>query len=171
MEGKAQVMTGLSNVFRRWQDLLSHLSEEQAHTPLEPSDWTLKDVLAHLWAWQQVSVARMQAALQDAQPAYPTWWAMFAPDPDADVDRTNAWIYETNREKPWSVILSDWQEQFERYVELTKQVREEDLLQLGRYPWMGSYALIASTMGTLEHHEEHFHELQSWMINHGYQAE
>lgn len=167
MDGKAQILAGLSDIFRHWQDLLSRLSDEQVHAPLLPSDWTVKDVLAHLWAWQQVSVARMQAALQGTQPVFPTWWEMFAPDPDADVDRTNAWIFEANRDKPWTMVFADWKEQFEGYIELTRQVPEEDLLQLGRYPWMGSYALSASSMGSLEHHEEHLEVLLAWLEEHG----
>jgi hypothetical protein len=32
------------------------------HIPTPVSCWTPKDVVAHLWAWQQHSIARLQEA-------------------------------------------------------------------------------------------------------------
>jgi hypothetical protein len=74
MADKSQILARLKQVFILWQDLLASLDEAQMTTPLTPSDWTVKDIVAHMWAWQQGSVARMEAALQDRQPAYPDWW-------------------------------------------------------------------------------------------------
>ncbi len=65
------------------------------------------------------------------------------------------------------MVYEDWKNQFEHYVELTKQIAEDDLLELGRYPWMGNYALSASAMGSLEHHEEHYDTLRLWLVQHG----
>ncbi len=84
MEGKQQIVTGLNDIYRRWKDLLSSLSEDQILTPLQPSTWTVKDVVAHLWAWQQGSVARMEAALENREPHYPEWWKVNGPNPEAN---------------------------------------------------------------------------------------
>jgi hypothetical protein len=168
MTNKQQILTALAEIFNRWQVLLASLSNAQITEPLLPSSWTVKDIVAHLWAWQQASVARMQAALQDRQPEYPRWWEIFGPDPEEDVDRTNAWIYEANRDIPWSTLLLAWKAQFMQYLELIKKVPEKDLLQEGRFKWMGSYPLSASPMGSCEHHEEHIDTLLAWLIQHGY---
>jgi hypothetical protein len=167
MNGKQQILTGLTEVYDRCQALLANLSEERIAKPLLPSSWTVKDVIAHLWSWQQASVARMEAALADREPEYPNWWEILGPDPEEDVDRTNAWLYVASRDKPWSRVYADWKAQFQRYLELTRQMPEEDLLQLGRYAWMGKYALSASAMGSLEHHEEHYETLSVWLGKHG----
>ena len=167
MEDKQLIITKLTEVFNRWQELLASLSEEQITAPLLPSTWTVKDVVAHMWAWQQASVARADAALHDRQPDYPRWWVVMGPDPNEDVDRTNAWIYEANRDKPWQSVYADWKAQFQRYLELLKQIPESDLLQPERYAWMGSYALAASCMGSMEHHEEHLEILLAWLHEHG----
>jgi hypothetical protein len=167
MEDKQLIITKLAEVFNHWQELLASLSEEQITAPLLPSTWTVKDVVAHMWAWQQASVARADAALHDREPDYPRWWVVMGPDPNEDVDRTNAWIYETNRDKPWPSTYADWKAQFQHYLELLKQIPESDLLQPGRYAWMGSYALAASSMGSMEHHEEHMEILLAWLHEHG----
>ncbi|OGO26266.1 MAG: hypothetical protein A2136_09400 [Chloroflexi bacterium RBG_16_54_11] len=166
INGKGQILAALTDVFNRWQKLLSNMSEEQFTAPLVPSQWSVKDVIAHLWSWQQVSVARMQAALQGKDPEYPGWWERFGPDPEEDVDRTNAWLYEASRDKAWRQVHADWKEQFERYVGLARLVPEEDLLELGKFPWMGNYALVASAMGSLGHHEEHLEILAKYLQEH-----
>ena len=118
MTDKQHIVDELAEVFNRWQMLLASLSEEQINTPLLPSTWTVKDVVAHLWSWQQASVARAEAAVQDRQPDYPRWWQILGPNPDEDVDRTNAWLYEASRGKLWQVVYDDWKSQFMHYLEL-----------------------------------------------------
>jgi hypothetical protein len=167
MENKKHILDGLSDIFNRWQVLLAGLSEEQILAPLTPSNWTIKDVVAHLWSWQQASLARMEAALQDKEPNYPDWWVQRGPDPEEDVDGTNALLYELSKEKPWRQVYSDWKTQFEHYLELTGQISEKDFLQPGRYAWMGQYAIADSSNGSLDHHKEHYETLTNWMMEHG----
>jgi hypothetical protein len=166
MNDRGQILAALQEQLDRWQELLAGLSAEQIAAPLLPSPWSVKDVIAHLWAWQQASVARAEAALHDREPEYPAWWERFAPDPEEDVDRTNAWIYETYRDKPWSSVVADWKTQFLRYLELAKQIPEKDLLEPGRYAWMGGYSLLDSLQGSREHHEEHIEDLLAWLREH-----
>ena len=71
MNDKKQILTMLKEEFNRWENLLGGMSEEQITAPHLPSNLSIKDVIAHLRAWQQVSVARLEAALHNQQPAYP----------------------------------------------------------------------------------------------------
>jgi hypothetical protein len=167
MNDKGQIISKLTGVFNRWQDLIASLDEAQIIALQLPGRWSVKDVIAHLWTWQQISVARMDAAVNEMEPKYPQWWDTFGPDPEEDVDRTNAWIYETNRDKPWRAVYVNWKEQFQRYLELTSEIPEKDLLEVGRYTWMGKYALSASSMGSFEHHEQHLDTLLTWLRDHG----
>ncbi len=167
METKSQILADLFDIFNRWQELLASLSDEQINQPLLPSQWTVKDIVAHMWSWQQASVARIEAALHDKTPAYPRWWQILGPDPEEDVDRTNARLYESNREKPWANVYADWKSQFKHFLELSSQIPENDLLEPGRYAWMGSRALSASSLGSLDHHREHYDELRDWLREYG----
>ena len=40
-------------------------------TPQSDFDWSVKDVVSRLWAWQQVSIARMEGGLWDREPVFP----------------------------------------------------------------------------------------------------
>jgi hypothetical protein len=163
VENKQQIISNLDQVYHRWLDLLKTFSTEQIQQPLLPSLWTVKDVIAHLWAWQQASVARANAALNDNLPDYPDWWKACGPDPDEDVDQTNAYIYTANRDKDWDVVFTSWNQQFQHYLRLLQQIPEFDLVQKGRYPWMGAYALADSANGSLDHHLEHYEVLTTWL--------
>lgn len=166
MDEKQHIIDELVDIFNRWQVLLASLSEEQILAPVDPSGWTVKDIVAHLWSWQQASVARMEAAIQDRPPNYPTWWVIRGPDPNADVDGTNALIYKLSKDKPWQVVYSDWKSQFKHYLELIRKIPENDLMLAGRYTWMGKYAIADSSNGALDHHKEHYEILTQWLSEH-----
>ena len=167
MNDKGQILVKLEKVLNSWEELLAGLSESQIVAQELPDSWSVKDVIAHLWAWQQASVANAEAALQDRHPDYPEWWEIFGPDPNEDVDRTNAWFYKTYRDKPWPDVYTDWRSQFLRYLDLLEEIPEKDLLEVGRYEWMGDYPLSASPLGSLDHHEEHLETLSAWLREHG----
>jgi hypothetical protein len=167
METKQQILNELGEIYNRWLELLSSLNEEQITEPFLASNWSVKDVIAHLWTWQQASVARMEAALNGGEPEYPGWWKRFDPDPEGDVDRTNAWLYKASKDKIWQNVYKDWKIQFQHYLELSSQISEKDLLEPGKYTWMGVYALSASSLGALDHHQEHFDTLRAWLREHG----
>ncbi|MGE5124396.1 MAG: ClbS/DfsB family four-helix bundle protein [Acidobacteriaceae bacterium] len=167
MESKQEINTRLQQVFDEWQKLLAVLKEEQVIVPLLPSTWTIKDHVAHMWAWQQATVARAEAALLGSDPDYPAWWYLMGPDPEEDVDQTNAYLYQLNREKSWARVRTDWSAQFARCLELSRRIPEADLLSAGKYAWMRGFPLSASSMGTLNHHEEHLETVQAWLNEHG----
>ena len=170
MEDKQHILDELIDIFKRWQVLLASLSEQQILAPLAPSTWTVKDVVAHMWSWQQASVARAEAALTGTQPKYPQWWVQRGPDPEQDVDGTNVLLYSLSKDKPWEQVYRDWKSQFTHYVELIQQIPEKDLFQPAKYAWMGKYALADSTNGSLDHHKEHFDTLTAWLAEHAHRS-
>lgn len=156
MNEKEQILTTLREEYERWEALLAELSEEEITSPQETHDGVLsiKDEIAHLWAWQVRSNARMAAAVEGHEPRFPGWPADLSPESEEDLEAINAWIYQTNRDRPWSDVYHDWQEGFLRLMRLGQAVPEEELLQVGRYPWLKDYALADVLVGSCHHHEE-----------------
>lgn len=162
MNSKAQIVKKVRDEFDRWEATLSGMSQEQITESPLPSGLTVKDVLAHLWAWQQRSIARLEAALHDTEPQFPPWPAGLDPEAE-DVDRINAWIYAMHRERPWSDVYSDWRSGFLQFKALTEAVAEEALLERGRYPWLWGEPLSLVPVASCEHHEEHREQLVEWL--------
>lgn len=147
--------------------LLDGLSEAQVSEPKGNSSWSVKDDVAHLWAWQQRSIARVAAALQDEDPDFPRWNQYLNPDSDESPDPVNHWIYETYREKPWDQVYADWKAGFQHFLELCQAVPEGDMTDPDRYVWMEGQPLAQVLQGCYEHHVEHREVLEAWLQQKG----
>jgi len=168
MNDKKQILTMLKEEFNRWEELLAGMSEEQITASHLPSDLSIKDVIAHLRAWQQVSVARLEATQLNKEPVFPDWFAGLDPESEEDRDQFNARIYETYHQQPWSHVHQDWRDGFLRFLRLGEEIPENDLLDTEKYPWLKGYSLFAVLQGSYEHHhDDHLEPLLAWIRQHG----
>jgi hypothetical protein len=163
MDMKEHILTALREQFERWEALLASLSHEQIMAPHLPSPWSTKDVIAHLRAWQQRSIARLEAARFNREPQFPKWLPGLDPDAEGSTEQTNAWIYETYRGQPWTEVYRNWREGFLRFVELGEEILERDLLDAGRYPWLGGRPLAFILLASYDHHQEHLDKTLAWL--------
>lgn len=168
MDEKAQMIGALQEEFDRWDALLSPLNETQATTPLNEGGWSVKDIVAHLYAWQHVSIARLDAAVEHHAPNFPPAPPQFDLDTENDVNGINDWFHETYREWRWLEIYQSWRAEFMRYIDRASALSDEDLLDPARYPWMHGHPLAESLRGSHEHHHvDHFDEVRDWLSQHG----
>jgi hypothetical protein len=157
---KEHILAALREQFDAWEELLASLREEQITTP-HFLDWSIKDVIAHLWAWQQISVARMESGA-GSRTRIPQWvraWARLGGGPD----RINALTFESNHTKTWSEVYQNWRNGFLRFLELGNGISERDLLDGDRYPWLKGYSLAFILVASYDHHQEHLEKLMDWL--------
>lgn len=166
MDLKDHILQALSEQLEDWETFLSDLKMEQISTPLMPSHWTIKDIIAHLWAWQLRSNARLEAAIQGHAPHFPDWPAGLDPEADEDVDQINDWLYKKYRHVPWAEAYSNWKNGYQQLLDSAGLVSEKDLLDNSKYPWMNGDPLIMVLLGTYDHHQEHIEKLQEWLQEH-----
>jgi hypothetical protein len=163
MNMQEHILDALREQFHRWEELLASLSDEHITAPHFDDNWSIKDVIIHLWAWQQISIARMEAAVLLREPEFPKWVAGIHGDWEDNADQTNARIYETYHEKPWSEVYQNWRDGFLRFLELGKPISEKDLLDGDRFPWLKGYSLAFVLVASYDHHQEHLEKLQAWL--------
>ena len=159
MNMKEHILAALREQFDRWEELLASLGEEQVIDPHLLYDRSIKDDIAHLRAWQQRSIAWLEAALNNRVPEYPQWLPGLDPDGEGNTDRVNAWIFEAYGELPWSQVHKDWSAGFTRFLGLGEEIPEIDLLDASRYPWLEGYSLADVLLGSYDHHQEHLYKL------------
>jgi hypothetical protein len=168
MNLKQHVLAALREQLEDWDALLAGLDAAQIAAPLTPEAWTIKDVMAHLWAWQQVSTARIEAALQKREPRLPAWFTALGSGAEEDPDRVNAWVYRAYHAAPWEEIHAMWREGYRRLLELCDPFTEQDLLDWGRYPWLEhGIPLVLVLIATYNHHQEHYEKIRAWPHPHG----
>ena len=166
MNMKDHILTALREQFNRWEELLASLGEEQITAPRFDDNWSIKDVIAHLWAWQQISIARMEATVLNQKPEFPKWLAEFDEGWEENAGQTNAWIYQTYHQKPWSEIYQKWREGFLKFLESGEPIPEKDLLDRDRYPWLKGYPLAFILVASYDHHQEHLEQLLASLHEH-----
>lgn len=167
MDDKEQVISRLKIEFRLWEKLLNGGSEEQSTTSYFDNGRSIKDIVAHLTAWQQVTIARLNAALIQSEPILPDWLKGLDPELEENIDSYNENIFLLYRNMTWSSIHEEWKERYLKILELAEVIPAEDMMDPQKYPWLKGYPLIAILQGTHEHHEEHYEPLLVWLLQFG----
>lgn len=163
---KTHILAALREEFNHWEKVLAGLSEAQLTATPQPGELSIKDEIAHLWAWQQRSIARMEAGLNGEAPKMPPWWPdITVTRPNAssaheeNTNQINARIYETYRDHPWAAVYVQWRTGFLRFLEISEQIPEPALLDASRYGWLNGYSLADVLLGSYDHHQEHLEKL------------
>ena len=154
MSDKAQIIEVLRAEYDKWEKLLAHLSEEQITEPHFAGEWSIKEVLWHLHAWQQVSLARLTAAQDGTAPALPGWLAGGDPESEDDLEAYNARIAVEAWGKTWPEVHLAWQEGFLQVIKIGVAIPEADLMAPAKYPWLKGAALYEVLKGTFLHHQQ-----------------
>jgi hypothetical protein len=100
--------------------------------------WSVKDVLAHLYEWQQMFFRWYEAGLRGEKPAIPAEGYKWSQLP-----ALNRWIYERYQDLPLEEARRLLQESHLRTVAFIEGLPEEQLNTPGLYPWMNKNTLGA----------------------------
>lgn len=109
-----------------------------------PGCWSAKDHVAHITFWRQHLVLRLQAIIRkESQPEAQNF------------EQLNPLIFEEQRYRPWSSILSESDQVYADLIALTAQLTEEDLTDWNRFDWIeDGMPLYTSFMGNCYEHTQ-----------------
>lgn len=156
MNMKGHILAAMREQLEAWGGLLNGLDAEQVNVARFDAGWSIKDVMAHLWAWQQLSVARLEAAADNREPVLPFWVAAAGPDWETNVSSTNDGIYAAYHKFEWSEVSRNWKDGYLRLLGVAETISEKDLLDTSRFAWMEGHSLALSLVASYDHHQEHF---------------
>ncbi|MBM3130039.1 MAG: ClbS/DfsB family four-helix bundle protein [Chloroflexi bacterium] len=130
------------------EKLLDALSPEEMSAPSRATQWSIKDVLAHLLEWEQMCLGWYAAGLRGKTPAVPAegfnWGQLPA---------LNAQIYEKYRDVPLAQILKQSRASYRQILKTMQGISEADLFTPGRYAWTRKNTLAAYfTSATSSHY-------------------
>ena len=166
MPDKQQLLTTVRAEYDRWQTALNSLDEAQLTRRTLPADLSIKDVIAHLHAWQQISIARLEAAIAGREPVLPDWLEGRKPDSEENLEAINAAIRAVYFDQPWPLVYGAWRTGFLHFLDLAAAIPPSDLFDTRRYAWLNGYSLADVLQGSYEHHHdehgEHYATLIAW---------
>jgi len=128
------------------QQLIADLDPVERDATGTWEQWSIKDELAHVIAWQLNALARMAALLHDE------------PVPDFnDYHTINRSIYDTNRDRTLADIAAEGDRAYTDFVALIQTSAEDDLTRPLRFSDKEASTLVAQIMGNgLEHPVVHY---------------
>lgn len=153
---KATRMQQVRESYQQFEALVAPLSVEQLTKPNVNGDWSVKDNLAHLTAWHEYVLGRLQALRNGTTP--PEWMPGLSTE-----DEINERVYQMNKDRPLADVQADFRTSFERVLAAVEALSEERLN--APFPWSTSanpvWGLIAGN--TLGHYEEHGNIIRRWL--------
>lgn len=118
--------------------------------------WSIKDIVAHLAAWERLLMEWIDKAQRGESFTIPS---------EVDIDSINAEFYAQDKDRPYDAICQQAQATHQQLIEVLTALPEEFAFTPGRVPPMGKAALwrlIAPN--TYEHYEEHTLPIREWLI-------
>jgi hypothetical protein len=159
---KAQLLVELQDEQAAWEALLSSIGEERMTEPGVAGEWSMKDLIAHMTGWRRRTVSRFQASLHH-QPVPPSPW----PSNLRTDDEINAWMVESNRDRPLSAVLQDDRAVFQQLVDTLSAFPEAELMDPHRFEWLEGDDRSWSGAAFFGHfHEEHEADIRAWLQKH-----
>jgi len=155
---KASILDELRSKYAALAGILAPLDEAQMTTSGVIGDWSIKDILAHMSAWQQRLLAWLYAARHNEEPT------ISGPDSVEEMDRLNEQFYKENRSRPLADVLGDFRSSYLQIVEAVQALPEEDLIDPHRFAWSNGDSLRQIIAGdTYDHYQEHQQQIEAWL--------
>ncbi len=156
---KDQLLKDISTERRRLEKNLSTLDEKDMLQPGVTGTWSVKDILAHLVAWERLFLDWHQV---DAQVKPPTIMPV-GMDRKA-MDALNQEIYEKNRGRKLADILAEFRASYQQILATLEVIPEEDMFMHGRFEWTGKLTLADYIAGnTCNHYAWARNQIRKWM--------
>ena len=164
---KDQLLATLRGERARWEALLEEVGEARLTEPGVVGSWSMKDLLAHLTAYQRPWGARIRGELTGIPPTMRDLY-----DVDRFPEGAGTWTLDEQNEAiraqydslPLSVVVAKWRETFDLLREGVTVLPEQDLTTPGRFAWAGDQPLAEAMPGdTYGHAQLHAAHVRAWL--------
>jgi hypothetical protein len=121
-------------------------------------DWSMKDVAAHLTGWHRDFVILFQAAQRNEPEPLPPWPTHLETD-----DEINAWLYETNRERPVHEVLDESHQLFQQLLAVIEGLPDNVRIEPEQHlVWLGDNRFPAGEFFA-HFHDDHEPDIRAWL--------
>ncbi|HLA06268.1 MAG TPA: DinB family protein [Anaerolineales bacterium] len=160
---KHQLLESLRTSRAQWDSLLASVGEERMTQPGVTGNWSVKDIVSHVTAYECWLVEWLTAAEQNTFPAP-------SPLDDADVARRNARVYEMTHARSLHDVMTDAQQNFEALLNIIETLHDEYFSNPQSTEWfMKPYWNTMNTIPdavinlSVDHYDEHIPSIKAWI--------
>jgi hypothetical protein len=133
------------------------LTDAQMLEPGVTGDWSVKDSLAHISAWERMFIGWIDALMRGERPNRPEIID------EAWTDSTNARLYEENRDKSLMDVRAESQALYEAMLSLIGRLSDAELFDPQHFQWARGREIAPWVRGNAdEHYDEHREMIARW---------
>jgi hypothetical protein len=139
--------------------LLARVPADQLSRPLPGDDWSIKDILAHIFAWEQVLLYWWQAGQGHEIPTDPS------PNlSHEEIERLNTDFYQAHRHRPLAEVQAHYRRSYTQVMAILEAAPAAALEQPGYFPWAEGQPFASFVIGnTSDHYQEHRLQIANWL--------
>lgn len=155
---KSEILAAIKLEWAALEQVLNRLNEAQLLTSGVTGPWSVKDILAHIVAWEKVMLDRMEGVLSGQPLKYPPIRN------NEDVDNFNHNAYLENREHPLSAVQLEFLTVYQGFLTVYEALEEAALTRPVPWDWASDdlrlwHIVIANTS---DHYQEHRLEIEKF---------
>jgi hypothetical protein len=155
---KAQLLNDIVTERRRLEKSLVSLSEEEMVQPGVTGNWSVKDILAHIVAWEQLLLSWHRSGIQGQNVERPPVGMS-----QRAIDELNQEIYEKHRDRCLEETKAEFSASYRQILAAIEEIPEEDMFVRGRYGWTGKLTLADYIAGnTCNHYAWAKAQIRKW---------
>ncbi len=148
---KQEVLDLIHTERQALESVLKRMSKGQMTQPGLVNNWSVKDILAHIAAWEQRMIRWLEESFRGERPDRPapgmTW---------DDLDQLNEQIYIENKDKGLEQVLAEFDRSYQEALKVIERMTEEDLFEGNRFEWRKGDPMWHMVAGnTWWHYKEH----------------
>jgi len=155
-ETKQELLDAIRRERATFDEFVAGFDDEAMLRGARDDDWTPKDVVAHVTAWEQRALRWLNRWRETGNPGRPeigvTWEGM---------DEINDADYRASREKSPADVRGEAEESYARIVATLEAIDDAELAAKPETADGPSWAWIIGA-NTYEHYEEHREEMEAW---------
>jgi hypothetical protein len=135
-----------------FHDAIARIDPAVLEREIAVGDWTARDSVAHMIAWNEEIFLAAEHLLGGPRPAH---------HPIVDTDAYNAAVVAAQRATPWPALAARLDATVQRAVDLSARfaARLEEPVE---HPWNNHGTIRDLFHGVCGHQEEHVAELRAW---------
>jgi len=148
---KSELLAELDQEWANIERICFSMSEADMLASGVEGEWSVKDTLCHISAWEKYLLDRLGYVLTGQQPLYP---AMSSRD---DVDRFNAQVYADNKDRPLTSVIIEFRTLYRGVMTVLESLDDEVLNQPYSYDFPDDALTLLQLIraNTYEHYREH----------------
>lgn len=152
---KDELIQKIESEWATLQAALDGLTEEQMHQPGVVGEWTIKDVLVHITAWQTRLIATLFKAERGITPE--------TTEGGKTVNQMNEKFYREMKDRPFEQVWDDLDSSYYQLLNRLGVWKEKDLFDPKRFKWMQGSPFVEYIAGdSYEHYAEHAAQIREW---------